>query len=207
MKKALVEMIGTFFLVLVIALTGNPLAIGAILMVMVYAGGYISGGHYNPAVTLAVLMQRKIKPNQAVMYMLSQLLGAVVASLVFIHLRGAPLVISPAMTTTYSQALLVEILFTFALATVVLNTAVSAKNTPNSFYGLAIGFTVMAGAFAGGAISGGAYNPAVGVGPMIVNAVRGGGFTSTLFSLYTVGPFLGAALASLVYKYVASVKK
>jgi len=88
----------------------------------------------------------------------------------------------------------------------VLNVAVSEKNTPNDFYGLAIGFTVMAGAFAGGAISGGAYNPAVGVGPMIVNSFRGGGLTPTLFSLYTIGPFLGAILASLVYKYVTSKK-
>ena len=207
MKKALVEMIGVFFLVLVIALTGNPLAIGAILMVMVYAGGYISGAHYNPAVTLAVLLQKKIEPNEAWMYMFSQLAGAIVASLVFIYLRGTSLVISPAITTTYSQALLVEVLFTFALATVVLNTAVSKKNTPNSFYGLAIGLTVMAGAFSGGAISGGAYNPAVGVGPMIVNTARGGEFTPTLFSLYTVGPFLGAFFASVVYKYTTSSKK
>ncbi|OGK18027.1 hypothetical protein A3G67_04395 [Candidatus Roizmanbacteria bacterium RIFCSPLOWO2_12_FULL_40_12] len=206
MKKALVEMIGTFFLVLVIALTGNPLAIGVALMALVYAGGHISGGHYNPAVTLAVLMQKKIRQKEVGVYIFSQLIGAILASLAVIYLKGTPLVVSPALTTTYSQALLTEVLFTFALVTVVLNVAVSEKNTPNDFYGLAIGFTVMAGAFAGGAISGGAYNPAVGVGPMIVNSFRGGGLTPTLFSLYTIGPFLGAILASLVYKYVTSKK-
>jgi aquaporin Z len=91
------------------------------------------------------------------------------------------------------------VLFTFALALVVLNVATSRHTKGNSYYGLAIGFTVMAGAFAGGGISGGAFNPAVGTGPTIVRALMGDGTWSALW-LYLVGPFAGGALAAMVFK-------
>jgi aquaporin Z len=95
-------------------------------------------------------------------------------------------------------ALLVEILFTFALALVVLNVAATEKTKGNSYYGLAIGFTVVAGGLAASPISGGAFNPAVGIGPTIVHALVGGGTWSHLW-LYIVGPLVGGALAALVF--------
>src|SRR5437867_3502449 len=170
MKNYLVEFIGTFFLVLVVGLTViepgagplAPLAIGSVLMVMVYAGGHISGAHYNPAVTLAVWMRGKCDTKDVLPYMVTQIFAGIFAAIVVNVLKAGARV--SAASLDLPKALLNELLFTFALAYVVLNTATSSKNAGNSYYGLAIGFTVLAGAFAGGAISGGAYNPAVAFG-------------------------------------------
>src|SRR5215472_5375264 len=170
MNKYIAEFIGTFFLVLTIGCTGigagagviAPLAIGAALMVMVFAGGHISGGHYNPAVTLGVLIRGKIKPADVVPYWISQSVGAALAALATNFLRaGAPVT---SINPHVGPALLAEFLFTFALVYVVLNAATAEGTSGNSFYGLAIGMTVMTGAFAVGDISGGAFNPAVALG-------------------------------------------
>lgn len=201
MNKYLTEFIGTFFLVLVIGLTViepgagvmAPLAIGATLMVMIYAGGPISGGHYNPAVTLAVWMRGKCETKDALPYMAVQVLGAVLAATVVGFQKGNP-VLTP-MVPDVTKALLNEFLFTFALATVVLNVATSKKSAGNSYFGLAIGFTVTAGAYAGGAISGGAYNPAVACGLTMM-----GLSSAANFWIYLVGNFAGGALAALLYK-------
>ena len=205
MRNYLTEFIGTFFLVLTVYLTvigGTPmapLAIGASLMIMVYMGGHISGGHYNPAVSLAVFLRGKMtSPGEFVAYIVSQLAGAVVASLVGYAITGRLFAPAPAESATAMAALLVEVLYTFALALVVLNVAVARKTQGNSFYGLAIGFTVTVGAFAGGPVSGGAFNPAVGTGPTLVQAALGSGSLAHLW-LYLVGPFVGGALAALVF--------
>src|SRR6267378_2044340 len=174
MKKYVIELIGTFFLVLVIGLTGNPIAIGSVLMVMVYMGGHISGAHYNPAVTLAVLMRGKIDGREAGMYIIFQVLGAIIAALMVNVLAGHTFAPAPGEGVTALNALLVEIIFTFALASVVLNVATTKAAAGNSYFGLAIGFTVLAAAFAGGGISGGAYNPAVGLGPCLIDTLVGG---------------------------------
>jgi aquaporin Z len=200
MKNYLVEFIGTMFLVLVIGLTVidgagalAPLAIGSTLMVMVYAGGHISGGHYNPAVTLAVWLRGKCPTKDVAPYMAAQVLGGIVAALLVGFCKPNAQV--SASSPDVARALLVELLFTFALCYVVLNTATSKKNAGNSYYGLAIGFTVVVGAFAGGAISGGAYNPAVAVGISVMGL-------SALPNIWVflVGNFAGAALAAFVYK-------
>lgn len=205
MPKYLTEFLGTMFLVLTIGLTvlaGSamaPLAIGASLMIMVYMGGHISGGHYNPAVSLAVMLRGKLPAAELAPYMVAQVLGAVVASLAVYLIMGQTFAPAPSPTASVVAALLVEVLYTFALALVVLNAATSDKTTGNSFYGLAIGFTVVVAAFAGGGVSGGAFNPAVGLGPTIVHALMGGGSFSSLW-LYLVGPFVGGALAAFVFK-------
>jgi aquaporin Z len=123
-----------------------PLAIGASLMVMIYAGGHISGGHYNPAVTMAVLLRGRIGLGEAVGYWIAQLVAALVVGAVVTRGVGASL--SPAGHALVT-AVVAELLFTFALAYVVLNVATSKDHSDNSFYGLAIGFTVVAGAAAG----------------------------------------------------------
>jgi len=201
MKNYLMELTGTFFLVLVIGLTGNPIAIGSILMVMVYAGGPISGAHYNPAVTLSVLLRSNMQGKEAGLYMVSQIIGAFLAALLHYYLTGNAFAPGPGKAYQMSamEPLLIEVLFTFALTLVVLNVATSKKSEGNSYFGLAIGFTIMAAAFAGGDISGGAFNPAVGIGPILLDTFTGGSSIGNLW-LYIVGPFAGGMLGAIVYK-------
>ena len=204
MKSYLTEFIGTFFLVLTIGLTViaqsplAPLAIGASLMIMVYMGGHVSGGHYNPAVSLAAMLRGALPSGKYIGYVVSQIAGALVAAVVVQIVTGKTFAPAPAADVTAARALLVEILYTFALALVVLNVAVAKKTQGNSFYGLAIGFTIVVAAFAGGGISGGAFNPAVGIGPTIIDATLGGGSWSALW-IYIVGPLVGGALAATVF--------
>jgi aquaporin Z len=176
--KYAVEAIGTFFLVFTVgASIGSaspfaPLAIGAVLMVMIYAGGHLSGGHYNPAVTLAVLVRRRIGLRDAVAYWVVQFGAGLLASAVvrtFVDPARRPATAATMLTGhILVAALVVELLFTFALCYVVLNVATSKDHPDNPFYGLAIGFTVVSGAFAVGAISGGAFNPAVSFGAAVM---------------------------------------
>ena len=205
MRNLVTEFIGTFFLVFTICLTVTgevpmaPLAIGCSLMVMVYMGGHISGGHYNPAVSLAVLLRGKMSGKDFIPYVVAQVLGAIVAAYLSSVIFGRTIPIAPSANASVVAALLVEILFTFALALVVLNVATHPDVKGNSFYGLAIGFTIVVAAFAGGGISGGAFNPAVGTGITVVHALLGGGSFASWW-LYLVGPFMGGALAAVVYK-------
>ncbi len=205
MRNYVTEFVGTFFLVLTIGLTvldGTPLAplaIGSALMIMVYMGGHVSGGHYNPAVSLAVFLRGKMASGgEMVRYWLAQIAGALVAALTVRLIVGQTFAPGPADGAGTGSVLLVEFLYTFALALVVLNSAASAKTHGNSFYGLAIGFTVVVGAFAGGPISGGAFNPAVGIGPIAVHATLGEGTWEALW-LYLVAPLLGGAAAAAVF--------
>jgi aquaporin Z len=205
MRNYLTEFIGTFFLVLTIGLTvlgGTPLAplaIGSSLMIMVYMGGHVSGGHYNPAVSFAVLLRGKMASvGEFVGYVASQCAGAAVAALVVYFVLGDTFAPAPGSNATTTGALLIELLYTFALALVVLNSAASARTHGNSFYGIAIGFTIVVAAFAGGPISGGAFNPAVGFGPIVVDALISKGTLGNLW-IYVVGPLAGGALAALVF--------
>ncbi len=199
MKKYVIEFIGTFFLILVIAFTGNPIDIGIVLAALVYMGGYISGAHYNPAVTLAVWMTKKIDSRTATGYIGTQILAGIVAAGVFYSIHGSTFIPGPGHNVSIFSALVIEILFTFLLASVVLHVAATDKTKGNDYFGLAIGFTVLAGAFAGGPVSGGAFNPAVGVSPLLFDIQNLSSHLPNLF-LYIVGPFVGAAFASIVYK-------
>ncbi len=205
MPKLATEFIGTFFLVLSICLSvasGSamaPLAIGGTLMVMVYMGGHISGGHYNPAVSLAAAIRGALPSGQLVSYWAAQLAGGAAAAFTAQFITGKPVPIHPGAGVSTVAALLVEILYTFALALVVLNVATAKRTEGKGFYGLAIGFTVVCGAFAGGGISGGAFNPAVGTA---LTLTGGEGFANLW--LYWVGPLLGGGLAALVFRFQES---
>ena len=205
MIRYLTEFLGTFFLVLtvgLVVLSGAPLgpvAIGSALMVMVYMGGHVSGGHYNPAVSLAAGLAGKLGKRELLPYWLSQLAGAITAALAVRAILGRTFAPAPGPDASATAALIVEVLFTFALCLVVLNTATHPKTQGNSYYGLAIGFTVLVGAIAGGPVSGGAFNPAVGVGPILVHALAGDGGYSDLL-LYIVGPLVGGFLAAVVFR-------
>ena len=204
MKKYLVEFIGTFFLVFTVGSTviapgaGSlaPLAIGASLMVMVFAGGHVSGGHFNPAVTLAVWIRGKCDTKDVVPYWIAQLAAALVAAWVVgtLKMQGAA---QPLALSSWKPAFLAEFLFTFALCWVVLNVATSKGTSGNSFYGLAIGMTVMVGAFAVGGVSGGAFNPAVATGISAMGLSFWGNFP-----VLVGGELAGAVLAALAYKAV-----
>ena len=201
MKKLTVEFIGTFFLVLTVGMSVRsgaalaPLAIGSILMVMVYSGGHISGGPYNPAVTLAAWLRGKHNAEGVIPYWLAQFAGAAVAALIVIAIMGKPAT-GPAVHPV-GASLVVEALFTFALAWAVLNSATSKGTAGNSFYGIAIGFTVLAGAVSVGAISGGAFNPAVGLGVFLMGLE-----SLSQFGLYVGADLAGGALAAIAFRAV-----
>ena len=201
MNKYITEVLGTFFLVFTVCMTtsaagaGNlaPLAIGAVLMVMVYAGGHISGAHYNPAVSFGVMIRGKANLAETIKYWVSQILGAVIAAYVAKYLLGGGGSGNENIDT--AKSLIAEIIGTFALVTVVLNVATSTKNAGNNYYGVAIGFTVLAMAYTLGGISGGAFNPAVALGKTLI-----GDFSWTSIWIYLVGNLVGALLAGLLYK-------
>lgn len=203
MKQYLMEFIGTMFLVLAIGFSQNPLAIGLMLMVMVYMGGHISGGHYNPAITLAVFMRGKIEKKLLPGYMISQILGAFTAALIFYIVNSDSFYPAPAAGFALWKTILLELIFTFALCSVVLAVATSEKMEGNYIYGLAIGLTVTASAFSVGGITGGAFNPAVYLGPMLMDTFTGGSSISHIV-LYLVGPLAGGALAAVIYKILNS---
>src|ERR1700726_1971446 len=207
LRKLIVEFIGTFFLVYVVGCVSlqdhvllAPLAIGASLMVMIFAGGHISGAHYNPAVTLGVWIRGACTSREAGFYLIAQVIGAIAAALAAGFLLGHGS--SPAASTaTTAQVILAEALGTFALVYTVLNVATAPATAGNSFYGLAIGFTVFAQAVAVGKVSGGAFNPAVAIGVAVLGLANGANLW-----IYWLSEFVGAGVAALVFLAVNQEK-
>jgi aquaporin Z len=201
MRKYVAEFIGTFFLVLTVCgavLSGSPLAplaIGAILMTMIFAAGHVSGGHFNPAVSLAVLVRGRLSLIDLVGYVVAQLLGGLAAAGVSMFLFDTDPTAFTVPGDRVAAAFVAELLFTFALAYVVVNVATSKDHPNNSFYGLAIGFTVLAGAVAVGGLSGAAFNPAVGLG-----AATAGLADWSLLWVYLVATLAGGALAGFAFR-------
>jgi aquaporin Z len=202
MRKFITEFIGTFFLVLTVGMvvTGgkgdfSPIAIGSVLMCMVFAGAHISGAHYNPAVTLAVVLRGRISVSEGILFVIAQIVGAIAASYIVMFLAADKI---PAIAPTIQNitgGLIAELFGTFALAYVVLNVATAKGTVGNMFYGLAIGFTVLSMAYALGGTSGGAFNPAVAIGISLMHLVS----WSNIW-IYLVGCFGGAALAAIIFR-------
>lgn len=200
MKKLKAEGIGTFFLVFTVgqvvlepgAGAMAPLAIGVVLAVMVYATGHVSGGHLNPAVTLGVFLRGKSTAAELVGYWIVQVLAGVVAAFAVLYLKGGAAPTPAALPV--GPALLAEFLFTFALVFVVLNVATAHGTEGNSYFGFAIGGTVLVGAYAVGGISGAAFNPAVAVGVVLMDLAR----AADLW-IYLVANLAGGAVAALVF--------
>src|SRR5512137_2992576 len=174
-----------------------PRAVGSARMVMVYAGGHISGGHYNPAVTLAVWLRGKCPAADVPGYMASQVVAGVVAAVAALYLKGNPDVTPGELKI--APSLLAEFLGTFALCWVVLNTATAKGTAGNSNYGLAIGFTVMVMAYAVGSISGGAFNPAVAIGVTVMHLIKGANLW-----IHLVADFAGGGAAALAFKALST---
>ncbi len=206
-RKLVVEFIGMFLFMFTVGMATNkagagalaPLAIGSALMVMVFAGGHISGGHFNPAVSTAVFLRGRIASNEYGAYMVTQFLAAVLAGLAVRVVGGHE---AHAVVASAGKMLIAEFLYTFALAWVVLNVATAKGTEGNSFYGLAIGFTVVVGAFAVGGISGGAFNPAIALGAMVT-----GLFKWSNIWIYLLADFLGGVAAAYAFLHVQPAEK
>jgi aquaporin Z len=201
-RQLTVEFIGTFVLVFTVGLATSskgaghlaPLAIGSALMVMVFAGGHISGAHYNPAVSFSMLLAGKLRLRHAAPYVFTQLVAGVLAGLLARALVGPT---TRAVLGSDWKILVGEYIFTAALAYVVLNVTAAQETQGNSFYGLAIGFTVVTGAFAVGGITGGAFNLAVALGGSITGA-----FAWSHAWIYLLAGVLGGASAAILDAYV-----
>ena len=208
MRKYIAEFIGTFFLVLTVGCSVIPgaagvipaIAIGAVLMVMIFAGGHISGGHFNPAVTFAIFIRGRLELKDVIPYWLAQIAAGVVAAFVAVWLVGKDG--TPLEITNIPVVFVAEFLFTFALAYVVLNCATAKGTLDNSFYGLAIGFTVLAGIFAVGAISGGAFNPAVAAGAAVMKLLK----ISDIW-IHVVAELAAGLIAGLTFKFLNPTDK
>jgi aquaporin Z len=206
-RKLVVEFLGMFLFVFTVGMATNkagagalaPLAIGSVLMVIVFAGGHVSGGHFNPAVSTAVFLRGRMASNEFLAYIATQFVAAILAGLVVRYVGGREL---HTPVASAGKMLLAEFIFTFALAWVVLHVATARGTEGNSFYGLAIGFTVVAGAFAVGGISGGAFNPAIAVGAMVT-----GLFQWSKIWIYLIADFLGAVVAARAFLYVLPAEK
>jgi aquaporin Z len=204
MKNYLVEFIGTFFLFLVISLSTRvidapllaPVAIGFGLAVMVYAGGRISGAHYNPAVSLAAAIRGALPFAQVLPYWISQIAGAVAAAFVAFLLVGPEGI--TVIQAEPGKIFLAEFIFTAALAYVVMNVATAKKAEGNSYYGLAIGATVMTAALCVGPVSGGAFNPAVAIAACV-----SGLFTWSQLWIYIVACLAGGIVGAFAFKAVS----
>jgi aquaporin Z len=206
-SKLAVEFIGMFMFVFTVGMVTNkagagalaPLAIGSVLMVMVFAGGHVSGGHFNPAVSTAVFFRGKMSSDEYGRYVLVQLIAAVLGGLVVRVVGGHE---AHALVVGKGRMLIAEFLFTFSLCWVVLNVATAKGTEGNSYYGLAIGFTVMVGAFAVGGISGAAFNPAIALGAMVTGLLQ----WSNIW-IYWVAEFLAGAVAAYAFLYVLPAEK
>ena len=207
LRKLVVEFVGMFLFMFTVGMATNtagagalaPLAIGSVLMVMVFAGGHVSGGHFNPAVSTAVFLRRRMESIEFAAYVATQGVAAVIAGLVVRYVGGRE---AQTPVASAGKMLIAEFLFTFALAWVVLHVATARGTDGNSFYGLAIGFTVVTGAFAVGGISGGAFNPAIALGAMVT-----GLFEWSNLWIYLLADFLGAAAAAYAFLYVLPAEK
>jgi aquaporin Z len=203
-RKLAVEFIGMFLFIFTVGMATEaanrsgailaPFAIGSVLMVLVFAGGHVSGGHYNPAVSTAVFIRGKIKAHEYAAYVLTQFVAAALGGLLVNAIGGKQ---TAGATASTGKMLVVEFLFTFALAYVVLNVATAKGTEGNSFYGLAIGFVVVVGAISVGWVSGGAFNPAIALGATVIGA-----FQWAHIWIYLLADFLGGAAAAGAFLYI-----
>jgi aquaporin Z len=208
-RKYLAEFIGTFFLVLTVCMTTfskvsadlQPLAIGATLLALIYSLGHISAAQFNPAVSVAFYLRGKINAKDLGFYMVAQILGAIVAAFtVQVLISGKPPVApfsAPPQYFAVGQAILAEVIGSFAMVFVILNVATAKALEGNSFYGLAIAFVVTGMIYTLGSVSGSVFNPAVALAMCLAQLSNW-----AVIWIYLVGSFGGAVLAAFVYRYI-----
>ncbi len=206
MKRYIIEGMGTFFLTLAVCLSGQPLGVGLMLMAMIYMGGHISGGHFNPAVSLAMFLQGELSTHLMAAYILVQSAGSFLAATLYHLLSEATFFPAPAQQVLAWEAITIEALLTFVFCGVII--AVTQKKAARdefSHAGLIIGLVLTALIFTGGDISGCVLNPAIGIGTILFDVMKGGDSLHYL-TIYLTGPFLGSIAASFFYQYLNSTK-
>lgn len=220
MKKYIAEMIGTMVLVLMgcgsaviaggaaeavgtgVGTIGVAMAFGLSVVAMAYAIGGISGCHINPAITLGVLLAGKMKAVEAVMYMVFQVIGAILGSVILLSISSR-MGLSGYGANSYAEgnlipAFIAETVFTFIFVLVVLGS--TSSKSPAGFAGIAIGLTLILIHIVCIPITGTSVNPARSIGP----ALTGGGVALTQLWLFIVAPFIGAAISAIVWNYFES---
>ena len=199
--KLITEFIGTFFLTLTICTAAAfgtagsyaPFAIASTLMVMIYAGGHVSGAHYNPAVTISIYMRGACDKSEVAPYIASQVVAGVMGAMVASNVLMPDGEVGPLVMDT-GPAFGAELMFTFALAYVILNVATSESTDGNGYYGAAIAFVVLAGALTVGSISGASFNPAV-----TASLVSAGVMGAADSWVHLAPQLIGGVLAALVF--------
>eukprot|EP00397_Hematodinium_sp_SG-2012_P025370 GEMP01026497.1.p1 GENE.GEMP01026497.1~~GEMP01026497.1.p1 ORF type:complete len:454 (+),score=90.77 GEMP01026497.1:60-1421(+) len=207
-SKYVAEFVGTYMLVFVVGCnvlrngssTFAVVSIASVLMVMIYSLGSVSGGHFNPAVTVAVTLSNKMPGGwgEAFIYIIVQLVAGSLGGASYALMLGESFNLSPQAGYTWVEAGVVEVLYTCMICFVVLTTACNSKTENNQFYGLAIGYVIVAGGYGAGPISGGAFNPAVALGIDISSVSKGFGWCVP----YLGYELVGASLAAIFFKLV-----
>jgi len=205
-KRLLMEFLGTFFFILSIAMSFNPIAIAAMLMVWVYIGAFVSGAHYNPLVSLAMALRGKLAWEKLPWYWLAQILGGCVAFFAAAHLHGQIAIPAPALEATLLQAFIIEVLLSFVFALIILVVGTAEKYKGNDIFGFAIGFSIPALAGVGGSISGGIFNPAIAIGAAVVGLMSGAPIVWAHLLMYVVAALLGGVLAAYAFHYFIAEK-
>lgn len=210
--KCVAEFVGTFLLIFTVgcnvlggSATWGGVSIASVLMVAIYSLGGISGGNFNPAVSVTLGISKAMGGpgmdwKTVGTYVGVQSAAGIAAALCYSALFGQSFNLSPAKGFEWYHAGLCELLYTFMLTFVVMNVAAAKKNADekNQYYGLAIAFTVIAGAYGAGAVSGGCFNPAVALGIDVSSAGLGFGWCG----VYMIFELVGAALAAVLFKVV-----
>ncbi len=200
MKRYLTEFIGTYFLITTCIFTQNIMAVGFILIGLIYMGKSISGAHYNPATTLTIYLKKMISFREASIYAIIQLSAAMFAALTFLLITGNTYTPTPYQGINIIKPFFIEVIGTFIIMYVILAVAANPKNEGNEYYGIAIGFTLIGSAYIAAAISGAVFNPAYGLGSILIDWAHTGLINYLNIILYTVGPFAGGVLALGAYK-------
>lgn len=196
------EFLGTFFFVLTIALTFDPFAIATMLMAWIYIGNFVSGGHYNPAVSLAMTLRGKLSRHKLPYYIGAQILGSFLAFAMTAYIHGHMTIPAPGVHVTFLQSLLVEILLTFVFVLLILAVNTSQRYKGNDVFGLAIGLVTLALASLGAPISGGLFNPAISIGAVLYGIVTGMTISPANLLLYVAGGVIGAFLAAYAFHHL-----
>jgi aquaporin Z len=200
MKRYVMESIGTFFLTIAISLTGNPIAIGLMLIIMVYIGSHVSGGHYNPAVSFTFFLEKRLSRHDLMMYWLAQSFGAIGAVSLFMILTNNMFIPEVIPGASVLVSALLEGLLTIILCWACLTMIINHRYSSTSLQGIIIGLTLMTIAFIGGL-----FNPAVAIGSIVCNLMTTGIIPdmATLF-IYIAGPLMGSLGASFLFNYFRS---
>jgi len=202
MRQYIMELLGALFLTLAITLTGNALAIGVMFAVLVYIGAHISGAHYNPAVSLAVWMRKGIKTDELIKYIAVQVIGALLAAIVYNKLTGNHFPLEETPGVHLGWAVIMEAALTAVLCLTFLTVTMGSQFKNGEIYGLAIGLALLAIASIGGL-----FNPAVALGAMLCSLIFGNGFGAmNAVLVFLVAPLVGGALAAMAYQFLNGKK-